>query len=193
MAAKRITLPASKELIRSLRIGDEVRLNGTIVTGRDMAHKYMVEKRPDFIRPLLKDGVIYHCGPIVKRIDAGWQVVAAGPTTSSREEPYQATVIREYGPAGVIGKGGMGERTLAALEECGAVYLHAVGGAGALLAGCIERVKDVFMLHEFGAPEAFWVLEVRDFPAVVTMDSLGQSLHEMVRQRSQARLSEVLG
>ena len=192
MAVKVIDVPADREVIRSLRIGDEVRLRGTLVTGRDMVHKFLVEKRPDFIRPYLKDGVIYHCGPVVRKEGQEWRIVAAGPTTSSREEPYQGTVIEEYGLAGVIGKGGMGPKTAEALKRFGAVYFHAVGGAGSLLARCIKKVKDVFMLEEFGTPEAFWVLEVEDFPAVVTMDSLGQSLHEQVRKESHQRLQTLL-
>ncbi len=190
---KEIALPATEEVLRSLRIGDEVRLSGTVVTARDVAHKFMVEKKPEFLRPILQGAVIYHCGPIVRKTDAGWEVVAAGPTTSSREEPYQADVIETYRIAGVIGKGGMGEKTSAALQRFGAVYFHAVGGAGTLLAHCVKRVRDVLMLEEFGSPEAFWVLEVEGFPAVVTMDSHGQSLHREVLKASEERLKSLLG
>ncbi len=199
---KDIVLPTTEDTLRSLRIGDEVRLSGTVVTARDVAHKFMVEKKPDFLRPVLQGAVIYHCGPIVRRVpetggggQAGsrWEIVAAGPTTSSREEPYQADVIETYRVAGVIGKGGMGEKTSAALQRFGAVYFHAVGGAGTLLARCVTRVRDVLMLEEFGSPEAFWVLEVADFPAVVTMDSHGGSLHREVLKTSEARLKHLLG
>lgn len=201
---KDIVLPASEDVLRSLRIGDEVRLSGTVVTARDVAHKFMVEKKPDFLRPILQGAVLYHCGPIVRKVpeaggggeaaqQARWEVVAAGPTTSSREEPYQADVIETYRVAGVIGKGGMGDRTSAALQRFGAVYFHAVGGAGALLARCVKQVRDVLMLDEFGSPEAFWVLEVADFPAVVTMDSHGQSLHREVLKASEERLKRLLG
>ena len=129
-----IKLPASEEEIRNLKVGDEVGLTGTIVTGRDAAHKFMVEDRPDFLRDLLKGSVIYHCGPIMKKEGDQWSVVAAGPTTSIREEPYESTVIEEYGIAGVIGKGGMGAQTLKACGEHGAVYFHAVGGLAVILA-----------------------------------------------------------
>jgi fumarate hydratase class I len=195
MAGKTIhlTLPATEEQLRALRIGDEVLLTGTIVTGRDQAHKFMVEKRPDFLRPVLEGAVIYHCGPIMKKVGDEWTVVAAGPTTSDREEPYQADVIETYKLGGVIGKGGMGEKTSAALKKCGAVYFHAVGGAGTLLAECVTRVRDVLMLQEFGTPEAFWVLEVKDFPTVVTMDSAGGSLHREVLEASAGRLKALLG
>lgn len=189
---KKIVLPASEEVLRGLRIGDEVRLSGTVVTARDVAHKFMVEKKPDFLRPVLEGAVIYHCGPIVRKTDAGWEIIAAGPTTSSREEPYQADVIETYRVAGVIGKGGMGEKTSAALQRFGAVYFHAVGGAGTLLARCVKKVRDVLMLEEFGSPEAFWVLDVEDFPAVVTMDSHGGSLHREVLKASEERLKRLL-
>ena len=190
----KINLPVSEEEIRKLKIGDEVLLNGTMVTARDQAHKLMVEKKPDFIRPYLKDSVIYHCGPVVRKNENGeWEFVAAGPTTSSREEPYQADVIKEYQVRGIIGKGGMGEKTLKGLQETGAVYFHAVGGLGTLLAKRVVKVKEVFMLEEFGTPEAFWVIEVKDFPVVVTMDSHGNSLHKKVLEESLKREKELLG
>jgi len=189
----RIRLPASRETLRGLRAGDEVLISGTVVTARDMAHKFMVEKHPDFLKPVLDGALIYHCGPIMVREGERWRVVSAGPTTSSREEPYQAEVIRYYGLGGVIGKGGMGDKTSAALQEHGAVYFHATGGAGSLLARCVKSVRDVLMLEEFGVPEAFWVLEVEDFPSVVTMDSTGASLHRKVLENSRERLAELLG
>lgn len=181
----KLTTPISEKDIRSLQVGDTVLLSGVIVTARDMAHKMMVEKRPDFIRQYLKDGVIYHCGPVVRKDGAGeWHFVSSGPTTSSREEPYQATVLRQYGVRGVIGKGGMGAKTLQGLCDSGAVYFHAIGGAGALAAKKVEKVLNVFMLDEFGSPEAFWVIEVKDFPVVVTMDSHGKSLHVKIAEHS---------
>ncbi len=189
----RIQLPVSEADIRKLKIGDEVLLSGIMVTARDMAHKLMVEEKPEFLRPLLENSVIYHCGPVVKQNDAGeWSFVAAGPTTSSREEPYQADVIDEYKVRGVIGKGGMGEKTLAGLKKTGAVYFHAVGGLGTLLAQRVVRVKEVHKLEEFGSPEAFWVIEVKDFPVVVTMDSHGNSLHNQVREQSNAEAQRLL-
>jgi len=188
-----LQVPISEEQARSLKVGDEVNLSGIVVLARDMGHKCMVEEKPDFIRPYLKDGVIYHCGPVVRKDEAGvWHFVAAGPTTSSREEPYQAAVIGEYSVRGVIGKGGMKEKTMAGLKQHGAVYLHAVGGAGSLLAECVTRVVTVFKLEEFGTPEAFWVVEVKDFPVVVTMDSHGDSLHEIVLKDSSERAKALL-
>ncbi|MGA1847444.1 FumA C-terminus/TtdB family hydratase beta subunit [Deferribacter abyssi] len=190
----KLTTPISEEEIRKLKVGDEVLLSGTIVTARDQAHKLMVEEKPDFIREYLKDSVIYHCGPVVKKNDDGsWEFVAAGPTTSSREEPYQADVICEYQVRGVIGKGGMGPKTAEGLKKCGAVYFHAVGGAGSLIAKKVIKVKEVFKLEEFGTPEAFWVIEVEDFPVVVTMDSHGNSLHKQILEKSEEKAKELMG
>jgi fumarate hydratase class I len=188
-----VTLPASEDVIRSLRIGDEARLSGTVITARDAAHKFLVEKRPEEYRSLLRGVLLYHCGPIMKKEGAGWRVISAGPTTSSREEPYEADVIEHFGIAGAIGKGGMGEKTSRALQKFGAVYFHAVGGAGALLARCVTAVRDVRMLEEFGVPEAFWVLSVKDFPTVVTMDSAGGSLHREVLAATEANYKRLMG
>ncbi len=202
--ATKLTVPISEEQIRALKVGDQVLLSGIIYTGRDAAHKYMIEnfvkgQCPDSeagfydeLKQGLAGSVIYHCGPVVIKGDDGkYKFVAAGPTTSIREEPYQADVIGHFGLRGVIGKGGMGEKTLAGCREHGAVYLHAIGGAATLIAESCTEVLDVFKL-EFGVPEAFWKIQVKDFPCVVTMDSHGQSLHEKVRADSEAKLRALL-
>jgi fumarate hydratase class I len=190
-----------------LHVGDTVHLSGVIVTGRDTAHKYMIET---FIRPasvpeserpvyealkrLLKEGVIYHCGPVVRqRDDGGWEFVAAGPTTSIREEVYEPEVIEHFGLRGVIGKGGMGPNTLRACGERGAAYFHAVGGAASLIAAAVKEVEAVHKKDAFGVPEAFWVIRVEDFPVVVTMDSHGRSIHDEVEQTSKAALDRLVG
>ncbi len=189
----KLQIPISEEEIRKLKVGDEVFLSGTIVTARDAAHKLMVEEKPEFIREYLKESVIYHCGPVVKQDENGeWSFVSAGPTTSAREEPYQSTVVCEYNVRGVIGKGGMGDITAEGLRKCGAVYFHAVGGAGTLIANSVKKVKKVFKLEEFGTPEAFWVIDVEDFPVVVTMDSHGGSIHKEVLARSKKIMEELL-
>ena len=157
----KINLPVSEKEIRKLKVGDEVLLSGMMVTARDKAHKFMVDKKPDFLRPHLKDTIIYHCGPVVNKSDTGYEFIAAGPTTSAREEIYQDIVIEEYQVRGVIGKGGMFDRTLTALKKCGAVYFHAIGGASQVLAKSVVKVHDVLMLEEFGTPEAFWLIEVK--------------------------------
>jgi len=189
----KLKTPISEDDIRKLKVGDEVLLSGVIVTARDQAHKLMVDEKPDFIREDLKESVIYHCGPVVKKDDSGkWSFVSAGPTTSIREEPYQADVICEYNVRGVIGKGGMGAKTAEGLRKCGAVYFHAVGGAGTLIANAVKNVNTVYMLEEFGTPEAFWVIEVEDFPLVVTMDSHGGSLHKEILEKSTQIANDIL-
>jgi fumarate hydratase class I len=189
-----LKLPVSEESIRELEVGDFVELTGRMITGRDAAHKWLIEEHRAEVEPYMAGTVIYHCGPVVSENEDGtYDFVAAGPTTSIREEPYQADVIGRYGLRGVIGKGGMGPKTLTGLAEHGAVYLHAVGGAAQVLARAIPRVEKVFMLSEFGVPEALWVIEVERFPVMVTMDSHGGSLHVEVEERSQAKLRELLG
>jgi fumarate hydratase class I len=136
--------------------------------------------------------VIYHCGPVVLEEKGEYRVMAAGPTTSIREEPYQADIIRRYGVRAVIGKGGMGAKTLEACKEHGCVYLHAIGGAAQIYARCVEKVEGVHLKEKFGSPEAVWVLRVKDFPAVVTMDAHGRSLHQEVADTSKKQLQRVL-
>lgn len=188
---KTLQTPISEETIRSLRVGDEVSISGVVFTGRDAVHKYLHEGGELPAGVNLRDGIIYHCGPVVLKDASGdWRVTAAGPTTSIREEPYQGQIIRDFGIRGVIGKGGMGDRTSAACKEHGCVYLHAIGGAAQVLAECVKRVRNVYLLEKFGSPEAIWELEVENFPAVVTMDALGGSLHADVFKASQAALSE---
>ena len=179
--------PLSEEQIRSLRVGDVVLLSGRVYTGRDAVHHHLMKHDPPVD---LRGGVIYHCGPVVAKEGEGWRVTAAGPTTSIREEPYQADVIGRYGVRAVIGKGGMGGKTLAALKEHGAVYLNAIGGAAQFYARAIQRVDGVSLM-EFGTPEAMWHLEIKDFPAIVTMDAHGNSLHKDVEQESLRELGSL--
>jgi fumarate hydratase class I len=201
-----LQIPISPEEIHTLNVGDPVQLSGIMLTGRDAAHKWMVEtfitkkREPrgddlavyEAIRPLLAGGAIYHCGPVVGGLDTkDYRFVAAGPTTSIREEPYQGDVMRHFAVRAVIGKGGMGPKTLAACQEVPGVYLHAIGGAATLIAQTVRRVLTVHKL-EFGVPEAFWVIEVDGFPAVVTMDSHGKSLHAEVEAASRAELDRLL-
>jgi fumarate hydratase class I len=205
-AMYKITLPVSEDVIRGLIVGDPVQLNGVMVTGRDTVHKWLVDtfikktRAPQgddlavyqAIEPLLKDSAIYHCGPVVSGLESKeYRFVAAGPTTSIREEPYQGDVMRHFILRGVIGKGGMGSKTLAACQEVGGVYLHAIGGAASLIAQTVMRVLGVYKL-DFGVPEALWVIEVWEFPAVVTMDSHGQSLHADIERSSAAVLEQLL-
>jgi len=189
---REIKLPASEADIRELHVGDVVAITGTMMTARDAAHKYMVEEEAPEVADVLKGGMIYHCGPVVKKEGDSYSFVAAGPTTSIREEPYQATVMKKYGVRGVIGKGGMEQQTLAACRELGAVYLSAVGGLATILAKSVKRVVTVHKLEEFGVPEAMWVIEVDKFPAVVTMDSHGRSIHDEVLAASRKEYERLL-
>jgi fumarate hydratase subunit beta len=187
----KLSFPFTEEKIRALKVGDEVIISGVVFTGRDAVHKYLHEggALPEGVT--LRDGIIYHCGPVMlKQEDGTYKCTAAGPTTSTREEPYQWQIIRDHGLRGVIGKGGMGAKTQAACKEHGCVYLHAVGGAAQVLAECIKKVRNVYFLEQFGSPEAIWELEVADFPAVVTIDAHGNSLHEDVFAKSQAELAK---
>jgi fumarate hydratase subunit beta len=203
---RKLTLPVTDEAIRDLKVGDPVMLSGVMVTGRDTVHKWMVETfvkktRPpqgddlavyEAIKPLLAGSAIYHCGPVVAGLDTKeYRFVAAGPTTSIREEPFQGDVMRHFKIKGVIGKGGMGAKTLAACGEVPGVYLHAIGGAASLIAQTVTKVTGVYKL-DFGVPEAMWVIEVKDFPTVVTMDSHGGSLHAEVEAKSKAALEKLL-
>lgn len=203
---RKLSIPISDEQIRELGVGDPVSLSGVMLTGRDTVHKWMIEtfikksREPagddeqvyEVIRPLLEGSAIYHCGPVVAGLDTGdYRFVAAGPTTSIREEPYQGDVMRHFNLKAVIGKGGMGAKTLEACQEVPAVYLHAIGGAASLIAQSVVKVRGVHKL-DFGVPEAMWEIEVIDFPAVVTMDANGNSLHAEVEARSKAALQSLL-
>lgn len=187
---KQLGYPFSEESVRGLRAGEMVQVNGLIFTGRDRLHKHLAEGGECPVS--LQDGALYHCGPVVVPEGAGWRVVAAGPTTSAREEPYMARVIECHGVRLIIGKGGMGAATLAACARFGCVYLQAVGGAAALLAQRIRRVPGVCFLEAFGATEALWQLEVEGFEAVVGMDAHGRSLFDDVRNASAAELRRLL-
>jgi fumarate hydratase class I len=189
----RIDLPVTERRIRELAVGDEVSLYGTLVTARDAAHKLFVEKWPQFVAPLLENGAIYHCGPVMVRDGKSWRAVAAGPTTSIREEPYAAAVMEHYKVRVVIGKGGMGPATLAACKKVGAVYVHAIGGAAPLIADSIVRTREVHLLEELGVPEALWVYEVAAFKGVVTMDAEGRSLHKDLFAETKIQRDRLLG
>lgn len=186
---KVLNMPLSEADVRELKVGDVVLLNGKMFTGRDAVHKYLHEGGE---LDVIKNGVIYHCGPVVIQEDGQYKVMAAGPTTSIREEPYQGDIINKFGIKAVIGKGGMGEKTRKACQEYGAVYLHGIGGAAQIYAKCVQSVDNVY-LEEFGSPEAVWELTVKDFPAVVTIDAHGQSIHADVEDESHERFRKILG
>lgn len=202
----KLRMPISDEEIRSLKVGDTVLLSGVMLTGRDAVHKWMIDtfiekKIPptpsdeeiyQSIGPQLDGGVIYHCGPVVAGLDTGdYKFVAAGPTTSIREEPYQGRVMEHFNIKGVVGKGGMEPKTLAACGSVPGVYFHAIGGAATLIAESVKKVLGVHKM-EFGVPEAIWVLDVEDFPVVVTMDSHGNSIHAEIEEKSKIIFEELV-
>ena len=202
---KQITTPISDDVIRDLKVGDAVALSGMMVTGRDTVHKWMIDtfikktRAPqgddlqvyEEMKKILNGSIIYHCGPVVSGLDTKeYKFVAAGPTTSIREEPYQADVMKHFNIKGVIGKGGMGAKTLKGCEETPAVYFHAIGGAASYIAQTVTKVHAVFKL-DFGVPEAIWVIEVKEFPVVVTMDSHGGSQHAVIEESSKKILEDL--
>ncbi len=181
----RIEAPLTEDQVRALKVGDVVLIDGDMFTGRDAVHAHLMKNPPPVD---LHGAILYHCGPVMLKQGDEWVTKAAGPTTSIREEPYQGEVIRRYGLRAVVGKGGMGAKTLAAMEECGAVYLHAIGGAAQVYARAVERVAGVHLL-DFGIPEAMWHLKVRNFLAIVTMDAHGHSLHAEVEKKTAEALA----
>jgi tartrate/fumarate subfamily iron-sulfur-dependent hydro-lyase beta chain len=203
---REINLPISDDVIRDLKVGESVNLTGVMMTGRDTVHKWMIDtfiknnRTPagddlevyEAIKPILDGGVIYHCGPVVAGLDSKeYRFTAAGPTTSIREEPYQGDVMQHFNIKGVIGKGGMGPKTLAACHQVPGVYFHAIGGAASLIALTVQKVLGVYKLN-FGVPEAMWVIDVKNFPVVVTMDSHGNSLHAEIEKKSQQVLERLI-
>lgn len=203
---KHLNIPISANEIRDLKVGDSVLLSGVMITGRDAVHKWIHDtfisktspaSQEDLeilnqLKPILDGGLIYHCGPVVSGLDTKhYHFAAAGPTTSIREEPYQGDVINLFNLRGVIGKGGMGLKTLKACHEAPAVYFHAIGGAAALIAECVTEVIGVHKL-DFGVPEAIWVIRVKELPVIVTMDAHNQSLHDAIREQSKVELERLL-
>ncbi len=186
---KVLTTPIGEKEARGLRVGDVVYLTGTLITARDEAHKKLLEHGS----PLpLEGGALFHCGPVVRKMEGTWQVLAAGPTTSARMELFEADVLRKFKPRVIVGKGGMGEKTLAALGEVGAVYVHFTGGAGALAAQAIRTVTGVHWLEELSMAEAVWVFQVEKFgPLVVTMDSHGRSMYKDLAVQVEANMKGI--
>jgi len=186
----KLQYPFDEKAVRALKAGEAVSISGRIYTGRDKLHKFFADggKLPvDF-----KDGALYHCGPVVVKTNEGYKVMAAGPTTSVRENPYEPDFIAKTGVRIIIGKGGMDSNTLAAMKKHGCVYVQAVGGAAALSAASVEKVAGVSLLDEFGAAEAVWHFDVKDFRGVVAMDAGGNSLFASVAEASREKLAKLI-
>lgn len=194
LSVVRLKTPLKKGDVLNLKIGDMVLISGRVVTGRDRIHKFLFNERPSKgeIPFELAGTSLYHCGPIIRKTEDGYKMISGGPTTSIRVDMYEPWVIREYGIRAVIGKGGMGPDTLAALRESGCVYLNAISGAGVYLADRVKRIVDGWKIEEFGVPEAMWLLEIEDFPAIVTMDAHGNSLHKDIENISADNLGKLL-
>ncbi len=178
------------EAARALEVGDEVVLSGRVLAAREAAHRYLARRDDREVGAVSRGAVVYHCSPIVARDprSGSWRVVAAGPAPSIAQEPFEAEVLARYGFRGILGEGGMGPRTLAALQKQGAVYLHALGDLAIGLARHVRRIEGVHALGELGPADAIWSLEVEEFPAVVTMDAHGRSWHTMPAEAPGAAL-----
>ncbi|MHC4914158.1 MAG: FumA C-terminus/TtdB family hydratase beta subunit [Planctomycetota bacterium] len=190
-----LTTPLKTEDVADLRVGDVVYLSGQIFTARDMAHIRIME--------LLSGGgelpedfngaALYHAGPVMIKEGDAWRNVVIGPTTSMRMEPFSEAVLGRLGVRALIGKGGMGEGTRAALRKHGCVYLAAPPGCAAVQA---EAVREVHRVHwlEMGMPEAIWVMTVEKWgPLVVGMDSVGGSVFKDVKESALALIPALIG
>ncbi len=171
-----LTPPFTEEQVRSLKMGDEILITGTIYTGRDAAHKRLCEVIDSGNQlPIdLSGEIIYYVGPSPAK--PGKPIGSAGPTTSYRMDAYSPTLIYKAGLRGMIGKGGRGKEVIEAMKKIGAVYFAAIGGAAALIARSIKKVEPI-LYPELG-PEAVRKLYVENFPVIVAIDSEGRSLFE---------------
>lgn len=177
--------PVKEEEIRKLQVGDLVFLTGIVITARDEAHLKALELHEKGDKPPLdfKGRGVYHCGPVMKKVEGRWKVIAAGPTTSARMDIFEDRFIEAFRPAMIIGKGGMGDRTTQACQDFGCVYGYLTGGAAVLAANGIQEVKEVHWLEELGIPECLWVYDTEDFgPMLITIDTTGNNLTEDVRR-----------
>jgi fumarate hydratase subunit beta len=185
MTIYKLKTPISEEEIRKLRVNDVLYVSGTVVTARDQAHRRALEcvKKGKPLPMNLEGLAVFHCGPVMSRQGDRWIAVAAGPTTSARMEIFEDEFIRNFKPRVVIGKGGMGEKTTAAMAKYGAVYGAFTGGAAVLAAKAIKNVKGVMWL-DLGMPDAVWILEVDEFgPLLVAIDSCGNNLFRDVAEK----------
>lgn len=185
--------PLSEEGVRSLRLGQEVRVSGTVFIGRDEVHLRALEmhRKGEPLPVDLRDGVLFHCGPIAQKDGERWEIIAAGPTTSARMNSLEPAFIEAFGIRAIIGKGGMSRPTLEAMRKQGCVYLAMTGGAAVLAAQGIRSVKQVEWL-DLGMPEALWVVEASELgPMIVAMDAHGNSMYEAVDRQAEAALAEI--
>jgi len=194
MATLKLKTPISETEVRKIRVGDILYISGTAITARDEAHIRALEylEQGKKLPVQFKEGVVYHCGPLMRKKDGGWEVLAAGPTTSMRMDSLEASFIEKLRPSIIIGKGGMGKKTADAAKKFGAIYCDFTGGAAVLAAKAIEKVQGVEWL-ELGMPEALWIFSIKEFgPLVVTIDSTGSNLHDDLTRQIEAKKAEIL-
>jgi len=194
MTEYHLTTPISEEDARKLNVGDIVYVTGEhVYTARDEAHERALEMYEKGEKPPVdfEGSVVYHVGPVAWQKDGKWEIVSAGPTTSIRMELFEDEFLRKYKARIIIGKGGMGAKTLDALKEVGAVYCSFTGGCGALAAKGLKEVR-AYLWDDLGMPEALWVITAEEFgPLLVTMDSHGKSIHDEMDRTVAARKAEV--
>ena len=195
MATLKFKTPISEAEIRKVKVGDIIYISGTAITARDEAHIRAIEylEKGKKLPVEFKEGVVYHCGPLMRTKDGGWEVLAAGPTTSMRMDSLEATFIEKLRPSVLIGKGGMGKKTAEAAKNFGVIYCDFTGGAAVLAAKAVEKVEGVEWL-DLGMPEALWIFKIHEFgPLVVTIDCTGKNLHDDLTQEIEAKKAKILG
>ncbi len=184
MAEVELTIPLNEEKVRNLNLGDIVYLDGIIYTARDEAHIHALDflEKGKELPVEFENSAVFHCGPVMRKIGEKWELVAAGPTTSSRMNTLEPGFIEKFKVKAIIGKGGMSRPTIEAMKKFGCVYLSITGGAAVLAAKGVKEVKGVHWF-ELGMPEAVWVLEAKHFgPLIVAIDAKGNSLYEAVEK-----------
>jgi len=194
MTVIKLKTPISKEDVKKIKVGDILYISGTTITARDEAHIRALEylEQGKKIPVDFEGGAVYHCGPLMRKKDGGWEVLAAGPTTSMRMDSLEAQFIEKFKPSVIIGKGGMGKKTADASKKFGAIYCDFTGGAAVLAAQAIEEVKGVEWL-DLGMPEALWIFKIKEFgPLVVTIDSAGRNLHDELTEEIEAKKAKIL-
>lgn len=191
---KILTTPIQDEDIKSLKVGDIVYLSGTLVTCRDEGHRRIIAE--GIMPKLPMDRIaIFHAGPIIKDVEGGWEMVSIGPTTSMRMERYEKELLAKTGVKLVIGKGGMGSKTAEGCRESVAVHAVFPGGCGVIAAEQVEKIEGKEW-PEFGMPEAFWILKVKEFgPLIISIDTQGNNLFEtnkvVFNERKETALKKV--
>jgi len=193
MTVYKLKTPISEEETRKLSVNDVLYVSGTMVTARDQAHRRALEhfKQGKMLPINLEGSAVFHCGPLMKRVNEKWMVVAAGPTTSTRMDIFEDEFIKDFKVRVIIGKGGMGKKTTEAMAKYGAVYGAFTGGAAVLAAKAVKNVRNVEW-YDLGMPEAMWVLDVEEFgPLSIAIDSHGNNLFEDIQKRAEGNRQRI--